>query len=227
MIRFTVMAAAYVERCNPQVLIRNVAGMDRVEAIVEQFRQLPSAPVPQPPRRRRRWWFLLALVPLVIVAALAVRPAADVVTQPSAVTDWRAEVQRIDAIRMRAFMKRDPELLLSILAVGSPAYVHDLTLIQDMEVRRVVLDRDPVELVSVQLRGQSVVNGVERVQLDVVDRLAAHAFVVDSTTVSHNGGRGKRRWLLELRRRGDAAWRLYSATAGASTPSIRASDQGN
>ena len=226
MIRFTVMAAAYVEYCNPQVRVRKVSGMDRVEAIVEQFRQIPTAPVPQPAtRRRRRCWFLLALVPLVIVAALVMRPAADVVTEPE--TDWRAEVHRIDTARMRAFMERNPELLRSILVVGSPAYTHDIALMQDLNARHVVLDRDPFELISVTLRTRSETNGVQRVQLDVVDRLTSHSFLSDSNTIALNRGRGEREWLIELRRQEDARWRLYSATAAVSKSSTRASDQGN
>lgn len=226
MIRFTVMAAAYVECCNPQVGVGKVAGMDRVEAIVEQFRQLPSAPVSQPSTRRgRRWWFILAFVPLAIVAVLVMRPPADVVTQPE--TDWRAEVHRIDTARMRAFMERNPALLRSILVVGSPAYAHDVALMQDLDARHVVLDRDPFELISVTLRTRSETNGMQRVQLDVVDRLTSHSFLSDSNTIAHNRGRGEREWLIELRRQEDARWRLYSATAAVSRSSTRASDQGN
>lgn len=221
MIRFTVIAAAYVECCDPQALLGNGAPMDRVEAIIEQFRQLPPAPAVKPTVRRRGWWFLLAIVPIMIVMTVAGR------NPETSETDWRAEMHRIDTTRMRAFMERKPELLSSILVVGSPAYAHDLEVIRDMEVRHIVLDRDPFEVIAVALRRASVVNGVERAQLEVVDRLTAHAFVSGATKILQGGQRGERTWRLELRRRGDGPWRLYSATAITSKSSIPTSDQGN
>ena len=229
MIRFTVMTAAYVDSDNAQVLFRDVSRMDRVEAIVEQFRQLPPADPPSRRAPRRKWWWVLAAVPILIVVVVAVRRGDAAPTEVAPVphaTNWRVVVQHIDDIRMQAFMRRDPELLQQVLVVGSPAYAHDLKVLQQLEVRGLVLDRNPVALVSVRELSASTRDGVEQARLHVVDRLGAHTFMAESSTVVRSGGREARMWFLDMQRRRGRPWRLYAVTAAVSKPSTQVSGQG-
>lgn len=203
--------------------------MDRVEAIVEQFRQLPSATSPAGPAPRRKRWWVLAAVPIVIVVVVALRNGDAVptkVAQLPPTTNWRAVVQHIDVTRMQAFIRRDPELLQQVLVVSSPAYGHDLKVLQQLEVRGMVLDRNPIALVSVDEVSTSTRDGVEQVRLRVVDRLEAHAFVADSTTVVRSDGREARTWFLDLQRRRSRTWRLFAVTAAGSKPSSQVLGQG-
>lgn len=203
--------------------------MDRVEAIIEQFRQLPSATAPARPAPRRNRWWVLAAVPIVIVVVVALRNGDAVptkVAQLPPATNWRAVVQHIDVTRMQAFMHRDPELLQQVLVVGSPAHGHDLKVLQQLEVRGMVLDRNPIALVSVREISASTHDGVEQVRLQIVDRLGAHAFVTDSITVVQSGGRKARTWFLDVQRRRGQTWRLFAVTAAGSKPLTQVSGQG-
>lgn len=225
MIRLTVMVEAYVEARNPQDPMTDVLGMDRVEAILAEFRHLPNDPPPRPIRHKpkRRWW-LIATVPLIIV--LSVAAFGGRTSTPAAVeaVNWQQEVHRIDGIRMRAFMDRDATMLEQVLVAGSPAAQHDAVVMARLVDQQLRLDRNPVTVLRVRVLGRSTAAGVERVRLEVVDRLAEHAFLTDSGTSVQRDRRDNRTWILQLRRQTGEQWRLYSVTAESTRPSTPTSD---
>lgn len=224
MMRFTVMTKAYVDRGHPQACVGDIGRMDRVAAIVEEFRGAQTAHVVTP-RRKLRWWWMIAVVPIAILVTLVMAPA-ETPTPITTPIDWSREVQRIDAVRMRAFMTSDRTLLDDVLVLRSPAYRHDTAVLQRLAAADIVLDHNPVEVISVEEVERTLVDDIERATIKVVDRLDAHGFVTDTQSVVTESGRGARSWLLRLRRSDAGVWKLYSVTATAWRSSTPASDQG-
>lgn len=209
--------------------------MDRLDAIVQELRVAAITPDEPPLRIRRRAsrrWLLLLLLPVVVVVSVALRPdptpgiAATVVrtTDP-----WTATVERIDRLRMQAFIDDDPAALMRVEVRDSPAFNADLRVMADLRARDVVLDHNPMRVLAVSEEYVTLSGTVQRARLRVTDVLDGYALLDDTgTVVSRIPSRSPRNWLLDLQRTRSSDWKLVEATPAAlSQSSAPAKRRGN
>ena len=132
-------------------------------------------------------------------------------------TDWRAELDRIDAARAVAFSAVDPAMLEAADAPGSPAMAADRAALAGLKARGLAADGVRHRLLEVR----SVLQSPTGVSLRVVDERTA------VTTVDRTGRvagtvplRARAAYDIELVR-GPAGWRLARVTPAAATPPAR------
>jgi hypothetical protein len=140
----------------------------------------------------------------------AAHPSARAVPRPTAPPtrviepDWTAVMAKFDATRDAAFAVGNAGALMRVYLPGTRALTIETASVRALASRHVHARGLHLQLVSVRV-GRRTPNAVT---LDVVDRLPAYDIVdANRRVVTHNPGRGPRKWQVELKR-ADGGWRI-------------------
>jgi hypothetical protein len=138
-------------------------------------------------------------------AAPAANPAAPApsVHSTTSLPDWRAIVQELDALRVRAFTRVDAALLAHIYVAGSRALDADTAQLRDLVGRHL----HPVGFAITTMRVQPVVELASEVTLRVTDRVSAYTLVGLDGGVVRVAPTAARTFAMVLQR-GPVGWRI-------------------
>lgn len=169
---------------------------------------LPTSPTAAPlPSRAAP-----ALPPSATASAPSATPAASATSLPTVAPQmqgaarWEREVERLDALRIRAYAEADPALLADVYAPAAPALRTDQQTVRRLAEAGQVLRGARHDLVAVQVVSQSA----DAVDLLVRDSLRAGEFRdAQGSVIGRTEPRGEQAYRLRLVAVG-GSWRVAS-----------------